>query len=198
MREKMEMSDNTPQPITIVKNAQRKAIRIGFWCSISFLCSVRGIASPGIATIGHIAGLLAVYNIFRSIIGYRLFEQDIRFGKCLQMAFLLCIFAGLLTNVIQYVYFQFFDNGFFLSTLATLMETPEYQQMLKTVFAGIPQSELNTAFQQINVPTLMTQIILMNLIVSVPVSIFTAALAAYPKIHRTNINQSEQNIEKEE
>jgi hypothetical protein len=113
------------------------------------------------------------------------------------MAFLLCIFAGLLTNVVQYVYFQFFDNGFFLSSLATMMETPEYQQMLKSVFSDIPQSELNAAIQQINIPTLMTQIIFMNLIISVPVSFLTAALAAYPTISKTSINQSEQNIEKE-
>lgn len=191
------MSDNTPHPMTIVKSAQLRAINIGLWCSISFLCSVRGIASPGIATIGHFAAILAIYKIFKSIIKYRLFEQDIKFGKCLRMAFLLCIFAGLLTNVVQYVYFQFFDNGFFLSSLATMMETPEYQQLLKSVFPDIPQSELNAALQQINVPTLMTQIIFMNLIVSVPVSFLTAALAAYPKISRTSPNQSEQNLEKE-
>jgi hypothetical protein len=193
----MEMSDNTPHPMTIVKSAQLRAINIGLWCSVSFLCSVRGLASPGIATIGHFAAILAVYKIFKSIIKYRLFEQDIKFGKCLRMAFLLCIFAGLLTNVVQYVYFQFFDNGFFLSSLATMMETPEYQQMLKSVFPDIPQSELNAAIQQINIPTLMTQIIFMNLIISVPVSFLTAALAAYPTISKTSINQSEQNIEKE-
>jgi hypothetical protein len=183
--------------MTIVKSAQLRAINIGLWCSVSFLCSVRGLASPGIATIGHFAAILAVYKIFKSIIKYRLFEQDIKFGKCLRMAFLLCIFAGLLTNVVQYVYFQFFDNGFFLSSLATMMETPEYQQMLKSVFSDIPQSELNAAIQQINIPTLMTQIIFMNLIISVPVSFLTAALAAYPTISKTSINQSEQNIEKE-
>ena len=192
------MSDNTPHSTTIVKSAQRKAIRVGFWCSVSFLCSVRGIASPDIATIGHFAALLAAYNIFRSTLRYRLFEQDIRFGKCLQMTFLMCIFAGLLTNVVQYVYFQFFDNGFFLSSLATIMESPEYQQLIKSVFGGISQSELNAAFQQINVPTLMTQIIFMNLVLSVPISLLTAALAAYPNISRNSINQSEQNIEKEQ
>ena len=192
------MSDNTPHPTTIEKSAQRKAIRVGFWCSVSFLCSVRGIASPGIATIGHFAALLAAYNIFRSTLRYRLFEQDIRFGKCLQMTFLMCIFAGLLTNVVQYVYFQFFDNGFFLSSLATIMESPEYQQLIKSVFGGISQNELNAAFQQINVPTLMTQIIFMNLVLSVPISLLTAALAAYPNISRNSINQSEQNIEKEQ
>ena len=191
------MSDNTPHPTSIVKSAQRKAIRIGFWCSVSFLCSVRGIASPGIATIGHFAAILAAYNIFKSILRYRWTERDIKFGKCLQMALLLCLFAGLLTNVVQYVYFQFFDNGFFLSSLASLIETPEYQQMINSVFSDVPQSELNAAFQQINVPTLMTQIILMNLMVSVPVSFLTAALAAYPRIIKTSIDQSEQNIEKE-
>lgn len=193
----MEMSENTPHPITIVKNAQQKAINIGFWCSVSFLCSVRGIATPGIATIGHLAAILAVYKILRSLVRYRLFVEDIKFGKCLQMAFLICIFAGLLTNVVQYIYFQFFDNGFFLSSLATIMESPEYQQMIKSVFTGISQSELNAAFQQLNVPTLMTQIIFMNLLLSVPVSLITAALAAYPTISRTSINQSEQTIEKE-
>jgi hypothetical protein len=113
------------------------------------------------------------------------------------MAFLLCIFAGLLTNVVQYFYFQFFDNGFFLSSLAAIMESPEYQEMIKTVFAGVSQSELNAAYQQINVPTLMSQIIFMNLVLSVPVSLFTAGLAVIPRISNTSINQTNQNIEKE-
>lgn len=190
------MSNNTPQPMTIVQSASQKAIRIGFWCSVSFLCSVRGIASPGIATIGHFAALLAAYNIFKSLLRYRLMEQDIRFGKCLQMALLMCIFAGLLTNVVQYVYFQFFDHGFFLSTLTSLMETPEYQQMMKSLFPDITQSEFSAVLQQINVPTIMIQIIMMNLMLSVPVSLITAALAAYPRINKTSFKQSEQNIEK--
>jgi hypothetical protein len=42
----------------------------------------------------------------------------------------------------------------------------------------------------------MTQIIMMNLVLSVPVSLLTAALAAYPKINRTTLKESEQNIEK--
>ncbi len=192
------MNNNTQQPMTIVQSASQNAIKIGVLCSISFLCSVRGIASPGIATIGHIAGLLAVYNIFKSILRYRLLEQDIKFGNCLKMAFLICIFAGLLTNVVQYVYFQYFDNGLFLSSIAAIMETPEYQQMLKSMLADVPQSELNAALQQINVPTLMTQIIFMNLIVTIPVSLLTSGLAAYPKISKTNVKQSKQNIDKEQ
>lgn len=190
------MNVNAPQPTTIMQTAQKKALKIGFLCSVSFLCSVRGITSPGISTVGHLVGLLAVYNIFKSIIKYRLYVKDIKFGKCFLLALLICIFASLLTNVIQYLYFQFYDNGFFLSTLASLMETPEYQQMIKALFGNVPQSELKAAFQQLNVPTLMTQIIFMNLVLSVPVSLITAAFAAYPTISRTSINQSEQNIEK--
>ena len=193
----MEISDNTPHPTSIVKSAQRKAIRVGFWCSVSFLCCVRGMTSPGIATIGHLAALLAAFNVFRSTLRYRLFEQNIHFGKCLQMTFLICIFAGLLTNVVQYLYFQFFDHGVFLSSLATIMESQEYQQMIKQFFSGVSQSELNAAFQQINVPTLMVQMIFMNVTLSIPVSLITAALAAYPNISSRSIKQSEQNIEKE-
>ena len=98
------------------------------------------------------------------------------------MAFLICIFAGLLTNMVQYLYFQFFDKGLFLSTLATLMETPEYKEIIKAAFADISQREWNEAFQQINVQTLMQQFILMNLLLSVPVSLLTAGIASVPKI----------------
>lgn len=180
------MSDNTPQPITIVQSASQKAINVGFWCSISFMCSVRGIG-----LLGQMAALIASYGIFKGILKYRMQVKDITFGKCLLMAFLMCIFAGLLTNVVQYVYFQFFDKGFFLSSLASIMESPEYKEMMKSLFADISQKELTEAFLQINVPTLMTQIVFMNLMLSVPVSLLTAALAAYPKINRTSINQPE-------
>lgn len=178
------MSNNTPgqQHPTLVQAASRIAIKTGILCSISFVCSVRGITSPGLATIGHIAALWAIYDIFKQLVKYRLFVQDIRFGKCLKMAFLICIFAGLLTNMVQYLYFQFFDKGLFLSTLATLMETPEYKEIIKAAFADISQREWNEAFQQINVQTLMQQFILMNLLLSVPVSLLTAGIASVPKI----------------
>jgi hypothetical protein len=77
------------------------------------------------------------------------------------------------------------------------MESQEYQQMIKQFFSGVSQSELNAAFQQINVPTLMVQMIFMNVTLSIPVSLITAALAAYPNISSRSIKQSEQNIEKE-
>lgn len=179
------MNNNTPQQrMTIVQNASQIAIKVGILCSISFLCSMRGITSPGVAMLGHIAALLAAYNIFKNLFKYRVLVEDIRFGKCFLMAFLICIFAGLLTNVVQYIYFQFFDKGFFLSSLASVMETPEYKEMVKSVFAGVPQSELDKAFQQLNIQTLMMQIVLMNLLVSVPVSFITAGLASFPNLKK--------------
>jgi len=177
------MSNDTPsQSPTLVQAASHSAVKVGILCSISFVCSVRGISSSGMATVGHITALWAVYDIFKYIFKYRLQVQDIKFGKCLKMAFLICIFAGLLTNVVQYFYFQFFDKGFFLSALASIMETPEYKEMIKAVFADIPQSQWDEAFQQINIQTLMADIILMNLMMSVPVSLITAGVASFPRI----------------
>jgi hypothetical protein len=180
----LNMSDNITgqQQPTLVQAASRIAIKTGILCSISFVCSIRGITSPGLATIGHITALWAIYDIFKQLVKYRLFVQDIRFGKCLKMAFLICIFAGLLTNMVQYLYFQFFDKGLFLSTLASLMETPEYKEIINIAFSDIPQSQWNEAFHLINIQTLMTEFIMMNLLLSVPVSLLTAGIASVPKI----------------
>lgn len=189
------MEENKLQPISIVQAASQMAITVGFLCSVSFLCSVRGINSPGIATIGHLAGLLAIYNIYRGILKYRFLVQDIPFFKCFVLALLTCIFAGLLTNVVQYLYFQFFDKGFFLTTLATIMEKPEYKMMMKEIFADVPQSQLDNALQQVNIQTLMAQIIIFNIMLSVPVSLITAAIASIPKVKKNTTNESEQNTE---
>ncbi|MBO4839770.1 MAG: DUF4199 domain-containing protein [Bacteroidaceae bacterium] len=187
------MNNETPQQrITIVQGASHIAIKVGLLCCISFVCAMRGMTSPGIAFIGQIATVLAIYNIFKNILRYRLQVQNIQFGKCLWMAFLICIFAGLLTNVIQYIYFQFFDKGLFLSSMASVMETPEYQQMLKSVFADVPQSQLKEVFQQMNIQTLMIQFILMNLMLSVPVSLITAGLASIPNINNRKKGWPEQ------
>lgn len=190
------MSNDTPQSYTtIVQGASQAAIKTGILCSISFLCCVRGISSPAMATIGHFTALWAAYNIFKSILRYRLNIRDIKFGNCLKMAFLTCIFAGLLTNVVQYLYFQFFDKGFFLSSLASVMESPEYKEMINSVFADIPQSEWDNAFEQINVQTLMLQMVFVNLLLSVPVSLITAGLAAIPTIKGKPIDRPEQNFD---
>ena len=149
---------------------------------------MRGFASPGYATIGHFFGLWAAFNIFKNLFKYRVHVQDIHFIKCLKLAFLICIFAGLLTNVVQYLYFQFFDKGFFLSSLATMMETPEYKEMLKALFTNVSQSQLEQAFQQINIQTLMAQLVFMNLLMSVPVSFITAGLASFPRLEGKGID----------
>ena len=190
------MNNETPQQrMTIVQGASHIAIKVGLLCCISFVCAMRGITSPAMAFIGQVATILAIYNIFKNILRYRLQVQDIRFGKCLWMAFLICIFAGLLANVTQYIYFQFFDKGFYLSTMASVMETPEYQQMLQSVLTDVPQAELQEAFQQMNIQTLMIMFIFMNLMLSVPVSLITAGLASFPNINSRKTGQPEQNSE---
>lgn len=190
------MNNNTlQQNTTIVQGASQAAIKAGILCSISFLCCVRGISSPTMATVGHFTALWAAYDIFKSILRYRLNISDIKFGKCLKMAFLTCIFAGLLTNVVQYLYFQFFDKGFFLSSLASVMESPEYKEMINSVFADVPQSEWDNAFEQINLQTLMAQMVFVNLLLSVPVSLITAGLATIPTIKGRTIERPGQNLD---
>ena len=188
-------NDTSQQYTTIVQRASQIAVKIGILCSISFLCCVRGISSPGMAMVGHFTALWAVYDIFKYILGYRLHIKDINFGNCLKMAFLTCIFAGLLTNVVQYFYFQFFDKGFFLSSLASVMESPEYKELIDSVFADVPQSQWNSAFEQINLQTLMVQMVFVNLLISVPVSLITAGLAAIPTIKGRTYDQNSQNID---
>ncbi len=191
------MSNDTPhQSPTIVQAASHIAIKIGVLCSISFVCCIRGIASPSMGLVGHFTALWAAYDIFKYILRYRLQVKDIKFGNCLKMAFLICIFAGLLTNVVQYAYFQFFDKGFFLSSLTSIMETPEYKEMTErffSAFADISQSQWNEAFQQINIQTLMVNFIITNLLMSVPVSLITAGVASLPTISKRDINRPEQN-----
>lgn len=190
------MNNGTPQQrTTIVQEASHIAINVGLLCCISFVCAMRGMTSPTMAFIGQVATVLAIYNIFKNILRYRLHVQNIRFGKCLWMAFLICIFAGLLTNVTQYIYFQFFDNGLFLSSMASVMETLEYQQMLKSVFTDVPQSQLKEILLQMNIQTLMIQFIFMNLMLSVPVSLITAGLASIPSINSKKTDWSKQDSE---
>lgn len=177
----MDNKTLSQQP-TVIQAASRIALKVGILCSISFICSVRSIASSGMGVIGHFTALWAVYDIFKYILKYRLQVRDISFGSCLRMAFMICIFAGLLTNVVQYVYFQFFDKGMFLSNLNALMETPEYKEMMKTALGDVSQSELKAVYAMINIQTLMLNIILMNLLLSVPVSLLTAGIASLPKI----------------
>lgn len=190
------MNNETPQQrTTIVQEASHIAIKVGLLCCISFVCAMRGMTSPAMTFIGQVTTVLAIYNIFKNILRYRLHVQNIRFGKCLWMAFLICIFAGLLTNVTQYIYFQFFDNGLFLSSMASVMETQEYQQMLKSVFTDVPQSQLKEILLQMNIQTLMIQFIFMNLMLSVPVSLITAGLASIPRINSRKTDWPKQDSE---
>ena len=67
--------------------------------------------------------------------------------------------------------------------------------MMKEIFADVPQSQLDNALQQVNIQTLMAQIIIFNIMLSVPVSLITAAIASIPKVKKNTTNESEQNTE---
>ena len=187
------MQDKIQNPLfkkpTIMQVAAFKAIKVGFLCGLSFLCNMRGMASPWVGILGYMFGLMAIYEIMKTIIIYRLMIQRINFLQSLRLSFTICILAGLLTNVVQYVYFQYFDNGLYLSSISTAMETPEYQQLLAST--GLSISDQTSILEQMDMRMLMLQMIFFNLMLSVPVSIITAFFGTVIHIKKGVNNQSE-------
>ena len=67
------MNNETPQQrTTIVQEASHIAIKVGLLCCISFVCAMRGMTSPAMTFVGQVTTVLAIYNIFKNILRYRL------------------------------------------------------------------------------------------------------------------------------
>ncbi len=106
----------------------------GVYCCVGFLCAVKGLANSGMSTLG----LLITITV--PIMGFyfaRKFERQVRedcpvsFGRSYLYSVMLYLYASILLAIFAFAYFQWFDNGAFAHSYASLLNAPEMQEALK-------------------------------------------------------------------
>lgn len=113
----------------------------------------------------------------------RICNNVISFGRAYLFSFLLYFYAGILLTAAFYIYFEFFDNGFFIDSyrhylyqpeVKELLETPEMKQLIASMLNGASLTEMLDLFQDIPLSYIAANVLNFSVIVGVFLSLPTA------------------------
>lgn len=151
------------------------ALNIGVAWSASFLCHMYGLTWPLLAHIGNIVGIFSIFILYNDVCIYRRIFEKVQLRKCINLSVLTGFFGCILTSMVQYLYFQFLDNGTMMSSILSVLELPEYAEMLKQMSPEMPSiADMTKMLTSMTVGDLTLQLFIMNLMICIPTCIIMA------------------------
>lgn len=152
---------------------------IGAMCIVSFGCYIAGLASPLLGQVALFVGGASVYVCGRLIRRYRHRISEMGFWRCWWMAYLIYMYAILLTALGQFIYFRFIDNGFMARQIENMITRPEMAEALQIMSPdGSIQQMLDNTLMQLQ--TMSAADFTLNLLFSnILIGIVGSVLAAW-------------------
>lgn len=182
MMEQNDMEKESPRSHT--DYAGRCGLLIGVMWIISFVCSARSLSTPLLGYAGNTVALLSLYALYLTVVRYRAFVAPLNWWGSCKMAWLTCIFAGLLTTLAQYLYFRFLDGGHLLAAMTELVHNEQYMQAMQQLMPGITPDELTRMLGSITIGDMTLNLWMFNLMLSLPMSMTAGTLAALKNVER--------------
>ena len=105
------------------------ALPIGLMWSASFLCTMYGTERPFLSMLSTVLAIISIYMLYKQLTNYYRLYPSVSWLHILRLSFVTCLLAGLLTDMVQYAYFLWLDNGRLLTTLGTALQSEEYREM---------------------------------------------------------------------
>ncbi|MCM1109532.1 MAG: DUF4199 domain-containing protein [Clostridium sp.] len=108
----------------------RNGLAVGGMWIASFSLFIMGLHNPLAGNLSLIAGVGSVVLAGWIVRSYRRMNS-LNTLQAFWMSFNLYLYASLLMAAAQYVYFRYLDNGMLMAAIETVMDTPEYKEMMK-------------------------------------------------------------------
>ena len=150
------------------------ALPIGLMWSASFLLTMYGTDRPLLSMLGTALSLVSIYMLYKQLTNYRGLYPTVSWLHIMRLSLVTCLFAGLLTDAVQYMYFVFFDGGRFLSILGTAFESEQYREAWKQIMPNVDPGEMQKLVQQMTVRDIMMQMAMYNILLALPISLLAA------------------------
>ena len=148
----------------------------GLW-AVSFACFIGNFTTPILGLLSIIIGVFSLVFAAMRVKRFRdnVCEGSISLGKALAYSLLQYLHAALLFAAVQFIYFQFIDNGYLMAHYSVVMSTPEFLEMMKIY--GLKQEDVTLVMQNLaamrpidNALQFFTTNIMMGFAVSIPVA----------------------------
>ncbi|MBQ5937057.1 MAG: DUF4199 domain-containing protein [Bacteroidaceae bacterium] len=150
------------------------ALPIGLMWSASFLCTMYGTERPFLSMLSTVLAIISIYMLYKQLTNYYRLYPSVSWLHILRLSFVTCLLAGLLTDMVQYAYFLWLDNGRLLSILGTSMQNEEYREAWKKMMPEVDLDEMQKLVQSMTVRDIVLQLAFYNVILALPASLLAA------------------------
>ncbi|MBQ6226135.1 MAG: DUF4199 domain-containing protein [Bacteroidaceae bacterium] len=150
------------------------ALPIGLMWSASFLCTMYGTERPFLSMLSTVLAIISIYMLYKQLTNYYRLYPSVSWLHILRLSFLTCLLAGLLTDMVQYAYFLWLDNGRLLSILGTSLQNEEYREAWKKMMPEVDLDEMQKLVQSMTVRDIVLQMAFYNVILALPASLLAA------------------------
>lgn len=150
------------------------ALPIGLMWSASFLCTMYGTERPFLSMLSTVLAIISIYMLYKQLTNYYRLYPSVSWLHILRLSFLTCLLAGLLTDMVQYAYFLWLDNGRLLSILGTSLQNEEYREVWKKMMPEVDLNEMQKLVQSMTVRDIVLQLAFYNVILALPASLLAA------------------------
>ena len=150
------------------------ALPIGLMWSASFLCTMYGTERPFLSMLSTVLAIISIYMLYKQLTNYYRLYPSVSWLRILRLSFLTCLLAGLLTDMVQYAYFLWLDNGRLLSILGTSLQSEEYREAWKKMMPEVDLNEMQKLVQSMTVRDIVLQLAFYNVILALPASLLAA------------------------
>jgi hypothetical protein len=170
-----------------------------YWC-IGFACLIAGFHHPLL----HL--LLIVIVLSTPFVGFalaRYFEHQVRadapvfYSRGYLFSLLMYFFASVVLAIVSYVYFAYFDHGFFIQAnidylhrpeMAQVLNSPQMAEQTQAILSQTGFKSLDEWFQSITPIMLVASIVDFNIMTSIVFSIPTAFFARTATYIKSDFN----------
>lgn len=113
--------------------AQKDGIIAGSFFTLSFLCFLAALHAPALTFVWMATMLFAPFLVGKRVVAYRktACKGVITYLQAFRYSFLVFIFGSLILAFLQWLYFQYIDQGGFVSHYIELLTNPENQKVLE-------------------------------------------------------------------
>jgi hypothetical protein len=150
------------------------ALPIGLMWSASFLCTMYGTERPFLSMLSTVLAIISIYMLYKQLTNYYRLYPSVSWLHILRHSFVTCLLAGLLTDMVQYAYFLWLDNGRLLSILGTSLQNEEYREAWKKMMPEVDLNEMQKLVQSMTVRDIVLQLAFYNIILALPASLLAA------------------------
>ena len=152
----------------------------GMWV-VSWVCMLNFYRYPLLSLLSLVLYAWSVFMLYQMVDKYKRSIAPLRFMDSFWLSWRICIFAGMVSGLADYVYLRFIDKGQLLEHMTRILSDEQYVQTLKAMYSHQKIEQMKLIMQGITLGDMLSNILFTAFILSIPISLLVAYLTKLKK-----------------